>query len=325
MATEITNALAQAARSAGIAPSIANSQPWHWRVRADALELSRDNSRQLTAADPTGQLLTLSCGAALHHARVALAAEGWQVDVDRLPDPRQPDLLAVVTTTGRAPATEEAVRRLETTRIRHTDRRPVGNETIAPEVIDEVRAAAEAEHAWLHVLRRDDVLDLATAADHASAIEHFDPQWRAEIEYWAGGSREEGVGVPDSALPKERAHTPVSNLDYGLSGDLAVSAGHDRGAMYAILYGGDGTAYRWLRGGEALSAAWLTATELGLSVMPLSAVVQVPGTRQTLTRLLARLGEPYLVLRLGMANKESPGPPQTPRLPAEKVVEVVDA
>ena len=87
MGTATTNALADAARSAGSAPSIANTQPWHWRARGDTLELSADTSRQLNTADPEARLLTLSCGAALHHARVALSAAGWQVEVDRVPDP----------------------------------------------------------------------------------------------------------------------------------------------------------------------------------------------------------------------------------------------
>jgi len=325
MGTDTTNALAEAARSAGHAPSIANSQPWHWRVRGDTLELSSDTSRQLASFDPVGRLLMLSCGAALHHARVALAAWGWRVDVDRMPDQQRLELLARLTITGRIPVTPAAARLLETTLVRRTDRRPVMDEVISAKTIDEVRGAAEAEHAWLHVLRSDDVLDLATASAQAAEVEEFDPQWRAELQYWSGGAREEGLGVPGSAIPQERPQTTVSNLDYGRGGELPVQTGHDRAAIYAILYGGDESEYGWLRGGEALSAAWLAATELGLSLTPLSATVQVPGTRQTLRRLLAQLGEPYLVLRLGVPDTTTPAPPSTPRLAPDKVVENVDA
>jgi nitroreductase len=324
MGTDTANALVEAARSAGSAPSVANSQPWHWRVKGDTLELWADPSRQLTTADPDGRLLTLSCGAALHHARVALAAGGWQVDIDRTPDPDRPDLLATLTVTDRIPVTQEAVALLQATRIRRTDRRLVSDEVVSPKIIDEVRAAAEAEHAWLHVLRPDDVLDLAAAASQAASVQQFDPQWRAEIRYWAGGSRDEGFGIPDSAIPRERPQTTVSDLNAGLVGDLPLSAGHDRAAIYAILYGRAETRYGWLRGGEALSAAWLAATEFGLSVMPLSATIEVSGTRQALRRLVSHLGEPYLVLRLGVPNTVTPGPPDTPRLPTEQVVEVVE-
>ncbi|GAB3091131.1 hypothetical protein [Micromonospora schwarzwaldensis] len=64
-----------------------NTRPWHWRVTAEALELRTDPDRQLAHTDPDGRLLILSCGAALHHARVSLAAAGWGVGVERLPEP----------------------------------------------------------------------------------------------------------------------------------------------------------------------------------------------------------------------------------------------
>ncbi|MFC7761617.1 hypothetical protein ACFQY4_28905 [Catellatospora bangladeshensis] len=51
-------------------------------------------------ADPDARLLTVSCGVALHHARVALAMAGYAVDVRRMPGPEDPDLLAELALTG---------------------------------------------------------------------------------------------------------------------------------------------------------------------------------------------------------------------------------
>ena len=78
----------------------------------------------------------------------------------------------------------------------------------------------------------------------------------------------------------------------------------------------------WLRGGEALSALWLEAIERDLSLLPLSAVVEVAQTRQILRHLLAELGEPFLVLRLGVPDPDHAGPPHTPRLPGSQVIDV---
>ena len=88
--------LAEAATAAGRAPSVHNTQPWRWRVLPDRMELHADRSRQLGVSDPDGRLLMISCGAALHHARVALAAEGWRPVVTRHPRPGDPNLLAQV-------------------------------------------------------------------------------------------------------------------------------------------------------------------------------------------------------------------------------------
>ena len=318
-----TAALAGAARIAGFAPSIHNTQPWRWRVDGSSLELRAERERQLAVTDPVGRLLTISCGTALHHARLALAAEGWAAVVQRLPEDAEPDLLARLTLTGRVDVTPEAMRLLQTIRIRHTDRRPVSETPVAPAALSALRRAGEAEGARIHVLGPDDVVELASAAAHAQDVEAVDPSWTEELSYWAGGVRAEGLGVPGDAIPSRAPATTVPGRDFGHGGALPVGEGHDRSAVYAILYGDEDSPTGWLRGGEALSAVWLAAMELDLTVLPLSAAVEVPGTRRTLRRMLADLGEPYLVLRIGVGDPEHAGPPHTPRLPAEQVVEVV--
>src|SRR5215207_8758566 len=106
-------ALEQAATVALRAPSIFNTQPWRWRLDDGVAELRADRERQLHTVDPQGRLLTLSCGVALHHLRAALAASGTQVEVARLPEPGDPDLLARVRVTGKEPVTAAAMRHYE--------------------------------------------------------------------------------------------------------------------------------------------------------------------------------------------------------------------
>jgi nitroreductase len=319
-----TGVLANAAALAGYAPSIHNSQPWRWRVSDGVLNLFAVPSRQLAVTDPEGRLALLSCGVALHHARTALAAEGRQVEVTLLPDPADPAWLAQLRLTDRTPVTAEAVRLVQTIRVRHTDRRPVTGTPLSLGELEAVLRAVDAEGARLHILRPDQVLELAAAVSRAQQAEAADEAWQAELAYWTGGARPEGTGVPDTAIPQQPPQTTVPGRDFGHPGTLPVSAEHDKGATFAILYGEQDSPENWVRAGEALSAAWLTATEKGISVLPLSATIEVPVTRFTLRRLLADLGEPYLVLRLGRADPDHAGPPHTPRLPAEQTIEVAD-
>src|SRR5439155_1054856 len=59
------------------APSIHNSQPWRFGVGPGRIELYADPTRHLAATDPDERDLLISCGAALHHLRIGLAALGW--------------------------------------------------------------------------------------------------------------------------------------------------------------------------------------------------------------------------------------------------------
>jgi nitroreductase len=316
--------LAEAAAAAAAAPSIHNSQPWRWQVRPDGLDLYAERDRQLPATDPDGRMLTVSCGAALHHARVALAAEGWQCTVARMPDPADPDLLARITLGERTAGSPEAMRLYQTVRIRHTDRRPVTRQTVTPEALAELVRAANGEGVQLEILRPDQVDDLAVAVERAAAAGLDDPAIQAELRRWTGGWRTEGAGIPDTAIPDQPPHTNVPTRTFARPGVLPVGGDNDSAASYAMLHGDTDEPADWLRAGEALSALWLTGIELGVGLMPLSEAVEIPASRQTLRRALSFFGWPYLAMRLGVPDPDEPGPKATPRLPAEETVEVTD-
>jgi len=319
----VSHALAEAATAAGHAPSIHNTQPWRWRLTGDHVDLYVERSRVLEVTDPDLRLATLSCGAALHHARVSLAGQGWRATVTRMPDPDDPDHLARLRVDGAAPTPVEplTVRRAQTILLRHSDRRPVTGTLVGSDDLAAIRTAVEAEGTWLHLLGPEQVLDLAAAADHAQRTEIADAAWLIELAYWTGGTRPTRSGIPDAVIPDHAPQTTVPGRDFGHQGELPVTIAHDQSAAFAILYGRGDAAVDWLRAGEALSAGWLTATELGVSVLPLSATVEIAATRQAMRALLASRGRPYLVLRLGTTDPDGPRPPHTPRLPADQIID----
>ncbi|SCL22631.1 Nitroreductase [Micromonospora rhizosphaerae] len=317
----LTTSLAEAAGMARHAPSVHNTQPWRWTVLPDALELRVMREPRLAATDPEGRLVTFSCGAALHHARLALAAEGWTAVVERMPDPNRPDLLARLSGFQHTGTDPDAMHMVQCMQVRHTDRRPVSEEPVPAEALDEIVKAATLEGVDMQVLDEDQKIELAAAAQHAATVEEQDPQLREELAYWTSRAGT-GTGLPPEVLPEQAPRTSVPARDFGRPGTLPVGPGHDRAAVYAILWGEEDEPDNWLRAGEALSAAWLTATRLGVSMVPLSAVVEVEGTRESLRGLLAGLGHPYIALRLGITDPAHAGPPSTPRLATEQVVDI---
>ncbi|GIE77802.1 NAD(P)H nitroreductase [Actinoplanes philippinensis] len=316
---EVKRALVQAADAARFAPSIHNTQPWRWVVREGRLELFGVSERQLREQDPEGRMLLLSCGTALHHAQVALEAEGWRHEVDRPAG----EPLAVVRPVEQVPARPEATRHFQMLQVRRTDRRTVTDERVPEDTLRHLVKVVEESGARLHVLGRDQVLALAVAVDRAQHAEAHDDRLAAETATWVGGERPDGTGIPASALPEEVPLTTVAERDFQAKGTLAAGDGHDRAAVYAVLYGDGDGAEDWLRAGEALSRLWLAATEQAVSLLPLSSPVEIPFTRQTLRRMLGDVGFPYLAVRLGTLDPAHSAPPKTPRLPAGQVIDII--
>jgi len=315
-------ALEQAATVALRAPSIFNTQPWRWRLDDGVAELRADRERQLHTVDPQGRLLTLSCGVALHHLRAALAASGTQVEVARLPEPGDPDLLARVRVTGKEPVTAAAMRHYESLLIRHTDRRPFLQTPVPADALDALRAVVAANGAYLHFVKADQLIELIFAAERASEVEITNPEYRAELDEWTHRPVSSGDGVPDASTlpPVPRRVTLRDFILGGRTAQLEPGSGDDRGAAYAILFTTGDDPYSWLIAGEALGAVLVSAVEHGVSVSPMSDLVEVVETRETLRHMLGGIGHAMLVLRMGLVEPVAAAP-TTPRRGADEVID----
>jgi nitroreductase len=326
--------LARAALTAGRAPSILNSQPWRWRVGGRVLELWADRSRQVAALDPDARMLTLSCGVALHHARVALAAEGVRTRVEYLPDPADPDLLATVTHLGidgtPDPASLRAYRAIAT---RHSDRRPFANEPVPDGALDQLRAVAERAGAHLHLVPGRDVAWLTLAAERAAGVALTEPDIRAAIADWmrpAGGP--DGVPV-DTIGPTAPRPVPMRPFMTNPQPQDTTAPSRptfawprpepgDTRTRYAIIFTARDGRHDWLAAGEALSAVLLTAAAEGLATSVMSDAVEVPEARALLRRALpTAAGRPAVVVRIG---RPAAGPEARPaeRRPGREVIQL---
>jgi nitroreductase len=318
--SESTRLLESAAEAALHAPSVFNTQPWRWRVTGDTLELYADLDRQLATTDPTGRLLLLSCGTALHHARTFLAAAGWTSTVDRLPDATRPDLLARVHLGHSGPADPEAQRMAAVISRRRTDRRAFGDRPVSEQTLTRLRRFVEFEGAYLHVIPDDQVPMLAIATERAAGAERDDPAYREELDRWTNRPQSRGDGVaPAATVEPALRRVPVRDFVPEGGARLTAGPGVDRGAAFVILFGTTDQRIDLLRGGEALSALLLLATAEGLATAPLSEAVEVAWSRHLLTTLLSDIGEPYLAVRLGYPEAGEDLPPEARRTAAETV------
>jgi nitroreductase len=297
----ITNeAFYRAVVAAGRAPSAHNAQPWRWRVSNGVLDLFVDHNRMSGSADFEGRLATISCGAALHHARLTLAARGWRVTVTRQPDAGDSAHLARLRIDGAAPVSPDTADLARAIRLRRTDPRPVTGRPVEAEQLRAIRAAFEAQHVRFAELRPDQILGLTVATANADNSEPAEAQWHAELALWAGSGRIAGA-FDDPRRPIARGE-------------------HDRAATFAVLHGARDQVLDWLHAGEALSAGSLVATGLGVSILPFSAPSEHAAARETLRHAVPDLGHPYLMMRLGRHVTEAVVP-HTPRLTAAQTIE----
>ncbi|NUR50739.1 MAG: nitroreductase [Hamadaea sp.] len=311
-----------AAQVALNAPSIFNTQPWRWVVEDHAMQLWADRSRQLLVADPDGRLLTVSCGAALHHARVALAVAGHHAQVRPLPDAAEPDLLAEVSLgTDADPGTEDWAAYAAISQ-RRTDRRAFTGQPVPVAVIQRLIALTEREGAHLAVLRGGEIDDLAILAARAAELQFADPAYRHELAAWtltAPQSPANGSGVPaETAVSPSARRVPIR--EFAPPGGSALDPGseNDGGTLYAVLFTDEDTPSAWLRAGQALSALLLAATAAGLAGSPISDVTEHTLTRERLRHVLAGIGAPQLAVRIGYPPDGTP--PASPRRRLGEVV-----
>lgn len=316
--------LARAAHMSLGAPSVFNTQPWRWVVD-DALTLYTAHDRQLRTADPAGRMLLTSCGAALHHARVALAAAGWETTVTRRvgvgrPEFDRDETLATVRLVGQVAPSPRYTALAAAIPCRHTDRRPYAEE-LPDEAMLAIRVAVEAEGLRVHRVRWDQLLHLRHAAEQAINAELANAAYRAELRLWTNRDTATGDGVPPETVIRQVSRA-VPTRPFAVDPDAGLPApdGGDTHSSYLILFGPGDDRGDWLRAGEALSAALLTATVHGVAAAPMSDLIEVPATRAHMRSMLAGMGYPHLVLRCGSgAMGAQPG--HAPRRAADETIE----
>ena len=298
------------------APSIHNSQPWRWRLAENSVHLFADTSRMLPATDPDGRDLLLSCGATLHHLRVALAAQGWATIVTRLPNPNQPNHLAAIQFHHQAPSAQD-IALASAIQHRRTDRRRFSSWAVPPSLLgDLTKLAAEQGAVLLPTTDPIDRFKLTMAIAQAALQQETNPDYTNELATWAGRSSLSLEGVPASNTPAHDTHhddTTMRTFPHGTLTQPPAEDQNDAGELLVLATATDEPISR-LHAGEAMSAVLLAATDFQLATCPLSQVLEIRATRELVrTRVLDGFGYPQIILRIGWAPAENPPVPETPR------------
>jgi hypothetical protein len=305
--------------TAGRAPSVHNSQPWRFRVRAEMVELWCDPRRR-TWSDPSGRDMLISCGAALFGLRLAVRSLGHLPVVDLLPDNGQLRFLARVRVGRLAPADALETRMLAAIPHRHTHRGPFTAAPLPRGLLAGLQNDVLKERAELALVQPGLSYErLAVLAASAARRGDIDPRAKATIRRWTRAAQvqdrvspdRDGIerdGIPATALvagPARRAQPGrLAQRDFDLGRNLGLlpAGGGAAPAATAILFTRDDRRADWLHAGQALYRLLLHAASEWVFASLYSQPIEDSVTRTLIRDQLGLPGYPQMVLQFGIAQ-----------------------
>lgn len=315
----VANIVALACR----APSVHNSQPWHWVAEGAELRLFVEPHRVPHATDVSGREAIISCGAVLDHLRVAAAAAGFTAVIDSFPNPNDLDHLATVSFTAAPFVTDAHRARADAILDRRTDRLPFAPPPNWAALEPVLRSTIDSDKAVLHVLPEAVRADLAEASRLTESLRRYDSSYHAELQWWTA-PYEVSDGVPYSSLASvaERDRVDIARtFPAGEHPDRRPEVDHDRSTILVLSTYGD-TRRDALGCGEVLSDVLLETTMAGLATCTLSHMTELDASRNIIRALIGGGFDPQLLIRVGLVPSIATVPPATPRRPLADVLEV---
>ena len=318
-----TEVIKNAVQLACRAPSLHNSQPWHWVAEDGIAQLYLDKNRVLYSTDHSGREALISCGVALDHFRVAMAAAGFTANVDRFPNPNNPLHLASIDFSPMEFVTDGHRRRADAVLLRRTDRLPFAEPPDWDSVESQLRSAVVADAVRLDIIADELRPELAEASQLTESLRLYDSSYHAELSWWTGPF-ETREGIPHSSLVSAPESDRVDigrNFPVTSNTDRRLGFGYDHSKILVLsTYDDDRDSV--LQCGETLSAVLLDAAMAGLATCTLTHITELRASRNIVASLIGQTTTPQVLIRVGQIPQIEDVPPATPRRPIDEVFEV---
>lgn len=304
----------------------------------ELVAIAIDRERELTGLPDLRVEMIASCGMFLHSLVEVLRAEGWKASVvgcgdatSPLPVPGWPSSLRGVAVVRVTPAPSGSSKTVELLKRRATNRGPYDRAPLDRQAFARIAAADGAFHAGVGEVRVELVEDRALITRAARYVrrhakrDFVDPRAWGEtysyIRFRDGDPRakEDGFDIGQLFGPlgrRQRAflelalsprvmqlfrRTPYANVMARGLGDRVL----DSGALLCVTTrSAQPEPPAILDAGATIMDAWLRATDEGLSVHPVSVVLQHPDLRAGIERELGVSGRMVFFARVGRATRD---------------------
>ncbi|UGU34097.1 NAD(P)H nitroreductase [Mycolicibacterium smegmatis] len=315
--------LANAVQLAARAPSLHNTQPWRLIAEDGELKLFLDPSRVVRSTDRSSREAVMSCGVLLDHLRVALAAAGWDTEVQRFPNPNDRDHLATLSFRPLQFVTEGHRKRADAILARRTDRLPMSAYVDWDAFETLLRARLDDGPVHMDTLGEDVREEVAEAAALTESLRLYDAAYHSELTWWTTPFATED-GIPQTALiSAEESERVAVSRDFPVAPHSSRRSALNNDAATIVVLSTDGYSREdALDAGEGLSKVLLECTMSGLATCPVTHVTELHASRDIIGRLIVRDACPQVLVRIGLAPALDEVPPPTPRRPVDAFLEV---
>lgn len=343
------------------APSGDNTQPWHWVVRGDTLELLNESDQNEVLSLYSGQSVDFTLGTAIENVVIAASARGYRAGISYFPDPAHPRFVARISLLKDAQLSPDILSSVLFTRV--TNRNPYHREPLT----SGERAtllAANVDEAFGTIKFIEDRKSVDTIAKIASlhdellfSIKDLHKHMFALINWTKREDARRRIGFyfPTLAAPpftwggmQLLRHWWIMRLGIVFSLHRLIALEQRQvyrhtGAYGVVLTRGD-TPSHWMNAGRLLERLWLTANAAGLDLHPMNGVLffalnteTEEGLREFSPEQRQRLkdGREEIAHIFGVESKTiafmfrighgKPPSARTSRLPFEKMVTIVSS
>jgi nitroreductase len=304
-----------ALRYAILAPSNRNTQPWSFGVGADQITIHVELSRWQPVSDPYRRELYVSIGCALENLLIALEHFGFGHVVTRSPGALDDTIAVQVAVLDRpAPAPYRTAALFKAIVRRHTSHGRYRDRPLAPLALRRLAACNVEPQLSLLLTQNPRIKATANALMlRAEAIGFSDAAYRDELAKSIGDGNFGGAWLLTMAQQFAVAHLHVTTADVRGSARALT-----RSPVFGLISARTGNEDAQIRAGQLLERLYLAATWQGLSLQPVSQLLEVEKVRAQFAKLFRAGGIPLVAFRVG--HPDSPAKP-APRRPLEEALQ----
>ena len=317
-ALPIKERLRALAWAASLAPSSHNTQPWFFRLGENWIDVWGDTERALTYSDANHRQLFISLGAALENLRTVADHYGLVPEVAYFPEPNEPFWVARLVFNSWEPQTiqESEGHLAHMITERKANRGPFHSHLPEPAILNMLinhATTGVTVHLWSgdeeRAKIREIVGDATEEAFHDKNFARELGQWiKPSLARYRDGMPGYNIGVPWLAsfvVPLAMRYLPVSKAQRAMTEEWLRTA-----PLMLMLATPKDESSDWVNAGEVLERIWLRATQLGLSVAPLAAAVQIGEHYRRFGELLGNGARPQVFARMGYPKQDWRGAPR---------------